>query len=95
MDEYQAYLNVYRKELDGQPLCDAQKRSLLTFVKTFVQYMHRKGLLAENSLASIELPSRGFQLPKALLKWSSHFGHGFIVFPIPVFRFIRGQSTVV
>jgi hypothetical protein len=29
------------------------------------------------------------------LKWSSHFGHGFIVFPIPVFRFIRGQSTVV
>ncbi len=66
MDEYHAYLNVYRKELDGQPLSDARKRSLLTFVKTFVQYMHRKGLLAENSLASIELPSRGFQLPKAL-----------------------------
>ena len=29
------------------------------------------------------------------LKWSSHFGHGFIVFPIPIFRFIWGQSTVV
>ena len=29
------------------------------------------------------------------VKWSSHFGHGFIVFPIPIFRFIRGQSTVI
>jgi RHS repeat-associated protein len=37
-------------------------------------------------------PAHGFG---RYLKWSSHFGHGFIVFPIPVFRFIRGQSTVV
>jgi hypothetical protein len=29
------------------------------------------------------------------MKWSSYFGHGFIVFPIPIFRFIRRQSTVV
>lgn len=66
MDEYQAYLNAYRQEQNNQPLCDAQKRNLLTFVKTFVQYMHRKGVLNENTLASIELPSRGFQVPKAL-----------------------------
>lgn len=66
LDEYQAYLNAYRQEQNNQPLCDAQKRNLLTFVKTFVQYMHRKGILNENTLASIELPSRGFQVPKAL-----------------------------
>lgn len=66
MDEYQAYLNAYRQGQNNQPLCDAQKRNLLTFVKTFIQYMHRKGLLNENTLASIELPSKGFQVPKAL-----------------------------
>jgi integrase/recombinase XerD len=66
MDDYAAYLNAYRKPLDNQPLCSAQKRNLLTFVKTFVKYMHRKGLLAKNTLADIELPSKGHQIPKAL-----------------------------
>ncbi|WP_133405859.1 tyrosine-type recombinase/integrase [Parashewanella tropica] len=66
MDDYLEYLNSYRKKLDHQPLSDAQKRSLLTFVKTFIQYLHRKGIIAENTLASIELPSRGFKVPKAL-----------------------------
>jgi hypothetical protein len=29
------------------------------------------------------------------MKWSSYFGHGSIVFPIPIFRFIWRQSTVI
>lgn len=66
MDEYAAYLNAYRKPLDNQPLCPAQKRNLLTFVKTFVKYMHIKKLLPTNTLENIELPSKGEQIPKAL-----------------------------
>jgi integrase/recombinase XerD len=66
MDDYMEYIHAYRQQRNGEPLGDAQKRNLLTFVKTFVQYMHRKKLILENTLASIELPSRGFQIPKAL-----------------------------
>ncbi|KGJ88610.1 tyrosine-type recombinase/integrase [Colwellia psychrerythraea] len=66
MDDYANYLNSYRKALDNDPLSPAQKRNLLTYVKTFVKYMHRKGLLAKNTLADIELPSKGHQIPKAL-----------------------------
>lgn len=66
MDGYAAYLNSYRKKLDNEPLSSAQKRNLLTFVKTFIKYMHIKGLLAENTLADIELPNKGQQVPKAL-----------------------------
>ncbi|MBC3766704.1 tyrosine-type recombinase/integrase [Neptunicella marina] len=66
MDEYAAYLNAYRKPLDNQPLCPAQKRNLLTFVKTFVKYMFIKKLLQTNTLVNIELPSKGEQIPKAL-----------------------------
>jgi integrase/recombinase XerD len=66
MDDYAAYLNTYRKVLDNQPLCPAQKRNLLTFVKTFIQYMYIKNLLPTNKLEHIELPSKGEQIPKAL-----------------------------
>ena len=66
MDDYAAYLNTYRKVLDNQPLGAAQKRNLLTFVKTFVKYMHLKKLLQINTLENIELPSKGEQVPKAL-----------------------------
>lgn len=66
MDDYMEYLNAYRQARNNEPLGDAQKRNLLTFVKTFIQYMHRKGKLDSNPLMSIELPSRGFQVPKAL-----------------------------
>ncbi|ACJ29445.1 Phage integrase:Phage integrase,SAM-like protein [Shewanella piezotolerans WP3] len=66
MDDYAAYLNSYRKKLDNEPLGPAQKRNLLTYVKTFVKYMHRKGLLSKNTLSDIELPSKGHQIPKAL-----------------------------
>tara|TARA_R110001583_G_scaffold54668_1_gene167003 strand:+ start:1718 stop:2671 length:954 start_codon:yes stop_codon:yes gene_type:complete len=66
MDDYAAYLNAYRKPLDKRPLCLAQKRNLLTFVKTFIKYMYVKNLLPTNPLENIELPSRGQQIPKAL-----------------------------
>jgi len=66
MDDYAAYLNAYRKALDNEPLSPAQKRNLLTFVKTFVKYMFIKKLLHSNSLANIELPSKGEQIPKSL-----------------------------
>jgi len=66
MDEYAAYLNTYRKALDNEPLSPSQKRNLLTYVKIFIKYMYIKGLLRENSLADIELPSKGYQIPKAL-----------------------------
>ena len=68
MDEYVAYLNAYRKALDNEPLCPAQKRNLLTFVKTFVKYMHIKKLLPTNTLDSIELPSKVEQIPKAVYR---------------------------
>ena len=63
-------LNTYRKSLDGESLCRAQKRNLLTFVKTFVEKMHAKGLIEKNTLEHIELPSKGRQLPKAIFKVS-------------------------
>jgi integrase/recombinase XerD len=66
MDSYMAYLNTYRKSLDNQPLSDAQKRNLLTFVKTFIEKMHMKGLLDSHALEYIELPKKGRSLPKAL-----------------------------
>ncbi len=66
MDDYMDYIQSYRKELDGEPLSLAQKRNLLTFVKTFVKYMYVKKLLPEHSLAHMELPSRGFQPPRAI-----------------------------
>jgi len=66
MDDYAAYLNAYRKKLDNEPLSVAQKRNLLTFVKTFVKYMHIKKLLPTNTLEYIELPSKGMQIPKSL-----------------------------
>lgn len=66
MDDYAAYLNAYRKALDNEPLSPAQKRNLLTFVKTFIKYMYVKKLLQTNSLDGIELPSKGEQIPKAL-----------------------------
>ena len=66
MDDYSAFLNCYRKELDGEPLCTAQKRNLLTFVKTFIKYMYVKQLLPQNPLEKFELPSKGRSLPRAL-----------------------------
>jgi integrase/recombinase XerD len=66
MDDYMAYLNSYRKVLDNQPLSLAQKRNLLTFVKTFIKTMHIKGLLDTHALERMELPSKGLTLPKAL-----------------------------
>jgi len=65
-DKYMAYLNAYRKPLDGKPLCPAQKRNLLTFVKTFIEKLFSKGLLSRNTLEGIELPSKGRRLPKAI-----------------------------
>lgn len=66
MDDYAEYLNAYRKEFDGLPLCPAQKRNLLTYVKIFIQYMYQKGLLETNTLQNIVLPSKGTQIPRAL-----------------------------
>jgi len=66
MDDYAAYLNSYRKALDNEPLSPAQKRNLLTYVKIFIKYMYIKRLLSKNMLADIELPSKGYQIPKAL-----------------------------
>ena len=47
-------------------LCIAQKRNLLTFVKTFIEKMHAKGLISNNTLQYLELSSKGRALPKAL-----------------------------
>jgi integrase/recombinase XerD len=66
MDNYMEYLNAYRKSLDDNPLCPAQKRNLLTFVKTFIEKLYAKGLLASNTLEQIDLPSKGHRLPKAI-----------------------------
>lgn len=66
LDNYMEYLNHYRKPLDHQPLGQQQKRNLVTYIKTFVQYMYSKGLLSANTLAGIELPHSGRALPKAL-----------------------------
>lgn len=66
MDSYMEYLNCYRQTLKNTPLCLAQKRNLLTFVKTFIEKMHAKDILESNSLLHMELPSKGRTLPKAL-----------------------------
>lgn len=66
MDCYSEYLNTYRKPLDAKPLSVAHKRNLLTAVKIFVNKMHAKGLLDNNPLEHIELPSKGRPLPRAI-----------------------------
>ncbi len=66
MDEYMLYLNNYRKPLDGSPMTVASKRGYLTYVKTFVEKLYIKGLLANNPLEHIELPKLGRPLPKAV-----------------------------
>jgi len=70
MDSYMEYLNRYRQVLNNLPLCVAQKHNLLTFVKTFIEKMHAKGLLDANTLQYMELPSKGRALPKALFSES-------------------------
>ena len=74
----------------------------LQYAEKIIQTSEREIMFGLNeSIASYDLHNNQlttlYTLPDEWLdvKWSSHFGHGFIVFPIPVFRFIRGQSTVV
>lgn len=66
MDDYMEYLNKYRKPQDNQPICDANKYSLLLCVKTFIGKMFNRGLLTSNKLGCIDLPSVGRPLPKAI-----------------------------
>lgn len=66
MDDYMHCLNSYRKPLDGKPMTVAVKRGYLTFVKTFVEKLHVKGILSTNTLEHIELPKIGRPLPKAV-----------------------------
>ncbi len=66
IDNYMEYLNRYRKPLDNKPYCAANKRGLLTHIKTFIEKLHAKGLLATNTLEHIELPSKGRPLPRAI-----------------------------
>jgi len=65
-DDYLEYLNSYRKPLDDEPLSKAQKRNLLTFLKTFIKTLYTKGVLDKYALEHLELPSKGRQLPKAI-----------------------------
>lgn len=66
LDDYIEYLNSYRKPLDDKPLSKAQKRNLVTFVKTFIKTLYMKEVLTKHALEHLELPSRGRQLPKAI-----------------------------
>lgn len=66
MDDYMEYLNLYRKPKDDEPLCDANKYSLLLCVKSFITKMYNRGLLLTNPLESIDLPTVGRPLPKAI-----------------------------
>ncbi|MCH2192159.1 MAG: tyrosine-type recombinase/integrase [Gammaproteobacteria bacterium] len=66
MDEYMAYLNAYRKSLDGQPLCAANKYALILCIKSFVKKMFNRGLLTTDKLSSIDLPTVDRPLPKAI-----------------------------
>lgn len=70
MDDYMQHLNRYRKPLDGKPMTVASKRGYLTYVKTFVEKLHAKGLLTTNTLEHIELPKIGRPLPKAVFSQS-------------------------
>lgn len=66
MDEYMAYLNAYRKTLDGQPLCAANKYAWILCIKSFIKKMFNRGLLTADMLSSIDLPTVGRPLPKAI-----------------------------
>lgn len=65
MDDYKEYLNKYRKPKDNEPLCDANKYSLLLCIKIFIGKMYNRGLLTFNKLDCIDLPTVGRPLPKA------------------------------
>jgi integrase/recombinase XerD len=69
MDDYMEYLNAYRKPKDkpkDKPICKANKYALLLNVKTFMGKMHNRGVIENNPVANIELPSVGRPLPKAI-----------------------------
>ncbi|KFZ35940.1 integrase [Shewanella mangrovi] len=57
---------MYRKTLDGKPLCAANKYSLSLCIKCFIGKMHNRGLLPSHSLLNMELPKIGRPLPKAI-----------------------------
>ncbi|MFY8327296.1 tyrosine-type recombinase/integrase [Pseudoalteromonas sp. ZZD1] len=67
LDNYQQYLNQYRKLLNGEPLCRATIRYRLTAVKVMVRTLFIKGVLATNATEHFELPKNGRRLPKPIL----------------------------
>ncbi len=60
MGDYHQELNSYRKRADNTPMTVGSKRGYLTFVKTFVEKLHTKGLLDTNTPEHIELPKAVF-----------------------------------
>ncbi|MGI2080966.1 tyrosine-type recombinase/integrase [Shewanella putrefaciens] len=67
LDNYQQYLNQFRKRLDGQPLCRATIRNRLTVVKVMMHTLFIKEVLSVNRTERFELPKNGRRLPKPVL----------------------------
>lgn len=66
MDEYTQYLNTYRKPKNKSPLSSGAKYSLILHVKLLMAKMHCRGLIADNKIQYIDLPSVKRSLPKAI-----------------------------
>lgn len=67
LDEYQQYLNLYRKERNGEALSRGTKRNRLTAIKVFIHTLYIKGVLLSNRVEQFELPKLGRRLPKPVL----------------------------
>ena len=69
LQRYQRHLHLYRKH-NGEPLSISAQLNHLTALQAWFKWLTRQGHLLYNPAADLELPSRGIQLPKALLSIS-------------------------
>ena len=67
LDNYQQYLNLFRKASNGEGLSIGTRRNRLTSVVVFLRTLFNKDILRDNYFEKFELPKLGRRLPKPVL----------------------------
>jgi len=67
IERYQKYLYHYRKEKTGEPISFCHQAVQLSHLREFFKWCARKGFLAYNPAAEIDLPRAEHRLPKYIL----------------------------
>jgi integrase/recombinase XerD len=67
IERYQKYLYHYRKEKTGEPISFTHQAVQLSHIREFFRWCVRKGFLAYNPAADLEMPRPEQRLPKYIL----------------------------